>query len=283
MKAIERYNVAAFAAALEGGASLTEELFWQGMRRRPDRFMFQRAALLGTAELLEVAVDKAYDIREGLRRHVPLDMLLGYCGTSPGSELLAFVLRHHPDDWKTYRDGEGNSLLHKFVQEDRYQQVQALLDAGADPNARNAKGQTPVFFAKRPIELATLQSTEQLDLSACDNQGRSVLRHLSDELQRHVEKKKRRPDTGNGAISGLSLVMMVICSTHPLVDDPHARVIARRIKRMLDDDKLAIVQISDSFNLLGKQADQVMSLVKRDQLKQLATKPRRNPTLRRAL
>lgn len=283
MNAIDRQDVVAFSTTLERGADLNQETFWKGMLDVPARAMFRQAALMGSAKLLEVASGTSYNIASGLQSYVPLDTLLGKCGTSPGDAFLAFVLKHHPGDWRAYRDREGDSLLHLFVKDNRWKQIEALVKAGADPNARNAKGQTPAFFAQKALDLSMLQSKNEVDLLACDNQGRSVLRHLSDELQRHVEKGRRKPQSENGAIIRIIEVMAIVCATHPMINDRHGRVIARRVYRLRYDKAMDIGTDSPKFSLLVSQADQVMSQFRRDQLKGMASKIRRAPTPGRAL
>jgi serine/threonine-protein phosphatase 6 regulatory ankyrin repeat subunit B len=43
---------------------------------------------------------------------------------------------------------DGSSALHAAVQHDQRDSVEALLDAGADPNARNGAGVTPLMMAE---------------------------------------------------------------------------------------------------------------------------------------
>lgn len=44
-------------------------------------------------------------------------------------------------------DATGDTLLHKATQEERIRIVSALLRQGADPLAKNAKGETPVYLS----------------------------------------------------------------------------------------------------------------------------------------
>ncbi|KAH8692272.1 ankyrin repeat-containing domain protein [Talaromyces proteolyticus] len=101
----------------------------------------------------------------------------------PVEEALA-LLEYAPDVHAT--DYEGNGPLHIVLShlDITDNQIQALLAAGADPNLKNKKGQTPLHVMIGPnSELIDILLDAGADLEACDNEGQTPLFKILSPLE----------------------------------------------------------------------------------------------------
>jgi FOG: Ankyrin repeat len=81
------------------------------------------------------------------------------------------------------RDEYGFTALHGLAEEEHYDIVQFLIGHGADVNARNEDGITPLHLAAWP-EMAELLIASGADLEARNNQGYTPLMVIAAEAER---------------------------------------------------------------------------------------------------
>lgn len=79
------------------------------------------------------------------------------------------------------RTSTGATALHAAVQVDAREAMQLLLDAGADPNARDVDGWTPLFFAQSREVIALLRK-HGADVGVADQAGMTLRDWLTDPL-----------------------------------------------------------------------------------------------------
>lgn len=99
---------------------------------------------------------------------------------------MVFSIRSNGYMYPTYinaQDINGMTALHRAVLENP-RTVQALLDAGVNPNIRNRDGRTPLMLAIWfDIEIPALFESAAVDLNLQDFEGRTAL-HLATWLER---------------------------------------------------------------------------------------------------
>lgn len=104
-----------------------------------------------------------------------LALFLTACGSNPGDELIRVassnmqvdvmqadrIMREHPEAVK-YANSEGTTPLHASCANWNFIITVNLLKAGADPNARDKKGNTPLHYALGAIEGMNYGSSQNL-------------------------------------------------------------------------------------------------------------------------
>lgn len=120
-----------------------------------------------------IEFDKFFQEEVG-NRGMTVEMAIEMIATSDGDCQYAMAPRN---EFKLLENA-GQTPLHKAVQDQDAKSVENLLKNGADHNAPNSLGQTPVHFAMQLANeevLLTLLANDQINLNVLDNEGRSPL------------------------------------------------------------------------------------------------------------
>lgn len=168
----------------------------------------------GDTALLTAVKNEHTDIVKALLAHHPrLDLVNSrhetvlHLASSDNPDLLAVLLAQRPPI--DAPDKDGNTALHLLIEKSsrnaprhyesdpvvvkQYADIQQkqlvalthLLKAGANTNARNNEGQTPLMFAlksKQPVAFAELLWKYKANIDIADKAGRTALMHLSDDV-----------------------------------------------------------------------------------------------------
>ena len=99
--------------------------------------------------------------------------LAAFFGQTAAAELL---LAHHADPNTPSRNAQGVNALHAALAGPTPELARALLNAGADPNARQQSGVTPLHEAAHigRADLVRLLLDHGADVTATDDQGRGA-------------------------------------------------------------------------------------------------------------
>lgn len=131
----------------------------------------------GDARCVDLAIE--YDRQTpGVLRGGPLRHAIGTGNRKAITRLLEIGVDANE------RDAIDESMLHWATRRSDDWTVSALIDAGADPNARNRRQQTPLFLADSESIIKLLVAAGG-DINATDDEGYTI-------LDRHIENNKHR-------------------------------------------------------------------------------------------
>lgn len=92
-------------------------------------------------------------------------------------------------------DEDGNTLLHNAAMDGNLDTIKIFLSLGANVNAINSKGKTPLFVARSPEVISVLLEQPFIDVNIQDYKGRTALvytvRGMRDD---NVERLLKHPD-----------------------------------------------------------------------------------------
>lgn len=275
-QALEQRNVEGVRRVVGAGSRLTEQVVWRGRNWQADALLLHHAMLTGDIRGLLASGEAGLDWGSRLGELIELSELHHLVRPHTSADLTGFVLEHWPGNWKDFRDQGGNSLLHGLARHERPLQVAVALAMGADPNARNHRGQTPLHVTGDRVTAATLIH-KGADPTRRDVRGHTPLRAA---IERLVKTSRRK----QGAVGcDLEVVSLVAClgKQGRLDADPHARVLAQRLVR-LEAQGLGADGSRDMEDVLD-QARRIMAGFQRRKLMRLAHKPKGRKAQNRAM
>lgn len=261
--AIVSSDPAGFRLALYLGAKLDRRTLYKGEWFIPDEKLIIHGLESGEDRLIRHALSLGHSFTRELAEYSLLD-LVSSVGQGATPHALATLLGIHHSDAKSWRDRNGNTLLHviceKRAEQNFQSKISGMLMAGLDVNATNAKGQTPLHcVSNKHVALELMDGGA--DMLAKDAQGHTPMRSLSNRLF----ARKR----GNSLDRSMLLDCLVAMSErHSLLDEPHSMVIAGRIVKMRHIYPSAF-EGNAKWLALSNQCD---SLMRRKQLENI-TKP----------
>lgn len=104
---------------------------------KPDGFALGQAGWLGRVETVQLLLDAGADPNDGLVR----------AAQGRHVQLVKLLLENGADVQTTAQSQQGDTALHTGALQGGFEMVQLLLKHGADPNAVNKQGQTPLHRA----------------------------------------------------------------------------------------------------------------------------------------
>lgn len=275
-EALEQRTTDGLRRAVAAGSQLDESVVWRGRTWRAEALLLHHAILTGDIGALEATQESGLDWGTRLANLIDLAALAELMRPHSGGDLTGFVLEHWPGDWKGFRDQGGNSVLHGLARHERPLQVAAALAMGADPNARNHRGQTPIHVVRDRVSAVTLIH-KGCDPTRTDVRGHTPLRRAVEQLMKTARGKQ-------GALGcDLEAVCVVAClgKKGRLEADPHARLLAQRLVR-LEAGGLETGGSQDMANVL-EQARRIVAGLQRSRLMRLARKTKGRKTQPRAM
>ena len=235
--AIEGHRVHQVQDALAHGARWDQNMYWEGQVRFEYKSIWRytaaqkavrRALEHGRREICDLIEDKSL-VQQALRDMTDPDMVVEQLGVHEGGGALALLLTHwpHAQDWKTWQDPSGYSLLMRLVMTGKPEKALALL--GVDTSTletRDPKGRTALYHCKSASQIGVLLLAGA-DLHVRDQHNRTPLEVAVDRLHSVLGK-------GSGVVVAEWDKLEALCGTRHLMEHPDRYALANRIESAMD-------------------------------------------------
>lgn len=235
--AIEGHRVHQVRDALAHGARWDQNMDGQDQVRFEPKNLWRytaaqkavrRALEHGRREICDLIEDKAL-VQQALRDMTDPDMVVEQLGVHEGGGALALLLTHwpHAQDWKTWKDPSGYSLLMRLVMTGKPDKALGLLSVDTSTlETRDPKGRTALYHCKSAAQIGVLLLAGA-DLHTRDDLNRTPLEVAVDRLHSLLGK-------GSGAAAPEWDKLEALCGTRHLIEHPDRHRMAARIESALD-------------------------------------------------
>lgn len=139
-----------FRAVKQGGLAEVRRMLDEGadpnIHNSGHRAALHVAAVDGLSRMIDLLIEKGANPLLGRSddpKHVPLQDAISF-----GHESAALTLIRH-GGYAVEKDADGWTLLHRACEKGMRHAARAMIDKGADPNARTSSGATPLIVALR--------------------------------------------------------------------------------------------------------------------------------------